>query len=306
MRLSMQIQYTVSKTEVILLGERRQVYGFQHVFMDLQGSLLIRPFHAKSLFKNYENSRPKGPSMTHRSILQEGKNCWRIGKAKRLSFLIDADAYYRAFVKAVDHARHTVYISGWDIDSRVRLIRSTKNDTPHNISLGAYLNQKAIETPNLNIYILCWDFSFIYALEREWFSSVKFEWQAHACLPFRLDDDHPAVASHHQKFVVVDDSLSFCGGIDLTKDRWGTSQHHRRDSRRVDPDGRSYTAFHDVQIAADGDVAADLGALFRKRWAYATGQHLVPVEGKTEIDWPHNSDPDLNNVCTTLARTYPA
>jgi len=244
--------------------------------------------------------------MDHGNILKEGRNCWRIEKTDRLSFLVDADAYYRAFVDAVDQAQHAVYISGWDIDSRVRLIRSSENESGRDISLGQYLNQKAVGTPGLNIYILCWDFSVIYALEREWLSSLKFEWNRHHRIHFFLDDEHPAGASHHQKFVVVDDMLAFSGGIDLTKNRWDTSAHDPEDPRRIDPNGKAYSTFHDVQTVADTHLANDLGDLFRERWFYATGIQLDSVERKTKPNWPLESSPHLTNVQAAVARTYPS
>ncbi|MCG6879015.1 MAG: VTT domain-containing protein [Deltaproteobacteria bacterium] len=244
--------------------------------------------------------------MEHGNILKEGRNCQRIEKTDRLSFLVDADAYYKAFVDAVDQAQHAVYISGWDIDSRVRLIRSSKDDSGQDISLGHYLNQKAVATPGLNIYILCWDFSVIYALEREWLSSLKFEWNRHHRIHFFLDDEHPAGASHHQKFVVVDDMLAFSGGIDLTKNRWDTPAHDPEDPRRIDPNGKAYSTFHDVQTVADAHLANDLGDLFRERWFYATGVQLDPVERKTKPHWPLEASPHLTNVQAAIARTYPS
>ena len=54
-------------------------------------------------------------------VLREQENCWRIVRAPRAAFLIDADAYFTAFRQAVSRARDSVYILGWDIDSRVQL-----------------------------------------------------------------------------------------------------------------------------------------------------------------------------------------
>ena len=40
-----------------------------------------------------------------------------------------------------------------------------------------------------------------------------------------LADDMRKAASHHQKIVVIDDCLAFCGGIDMTSARWDTREH---------------------------------------------------------------------------------
>ncbi|MDY6901599.1 MAG: AAA family ATPase, partial [Cyanobacteriota bacterium] len=39
---------------------------------------------------------------------------------------------------------------------------------------------------------------------------------------FVMDDEHPIGASQHQKIVVIDDTVAFSGGIDLTEKRWDT------------------------------------------------------------------------------------
>ena len=55
-------------------------------------------------------------------ILEAGRNCWRIERANRLSFLIDGAAYFSAVREAIANAQRSVFILGWDIDSRIRLV----------------------------------------------------------------------------------------------------------------------------------------------------------------------------------------
>ncbi|MFD0464813.1 hypothetical protein ACFQY9_26225 [Microvirga aerilata] len=40
-----------------------------------------------------------------------------------------------------------------------------------------------------------------------------------------MDGAHPPGAAHHHKIVVIDDAVAFCGGIDMTGDRWDTPEH---------------------------------------------------------------------------------
>ncbi len=204
----------------------------------------------------------------------------------------------------MDQAEEAIYICGWDIDSRVRLIRDGK-DRP-GIQLGAYINEKTRSTPGLNVYILCWDFSFIYTLERELLGVVKLGRKTHERIHFHLDDEHPAGASHHQKFVVVDDAIAFCGGMDLTKNRWDTPRHRSEDPLRKNPDGKSYTPFHDIQMAVDAEPAAFLGGLFRRRWLWVTGMRLKPVHRGHAVSWPQEIDPHMTGARIGIARTHPA
>ena len=142
----------------------------------------------------------------------------------------------------------------------------------------------------------------IFMLERELFTNYKLGWKTHGRIHFQLDGDHPIGASHHQKIVVVDNSLAFVGGIDLTKSRWDTSEHIMNDPRRSDPDGTLYLPFHDVQMLVDGPAAAALGDIFRKRWLNATGQRLDADQIRDDLSWPADRPPDLRDVQVAIAR----
>ena len=62
----------------------------------------------------------------HQKALAEGKNCWRIARADRVAFLIDGASYFAAFASAVERAKRSVLIVGWDFDSRIQLQHDEK------------------------------------------------------------------------------------------------------------------------------------------------------------------------------------
>ena len=99
----------------------------------------------------------------------------------------------------------------------------------------------------------------------------------------KLDGAHPPGASHHQKIVVIDDSLAFCGGIDMTGDRWDTREHRDDEPRRITPGGAPYAPWHDATTAIEGPAAAALGELARDRWRRAGGAALAPVTGRHRL-----------------------
>jgi phosphatidylserine/phosphatidylglycerophosphate/cardiolipin synthase-like enzyme/uncharacterized membrane protein YdjX (TVP38/TMEM64 family) len=237
-------------------------------------------------------------------LLVPGRNCWRIEHARRLAFLIDGAAYFKALRSSIARARRSVYILGWDIDSRIRLVPQGANDSLPE-ELGDFLNEVVKRQRGLRMYVLTWDFAMVFALDREWLPIYKLDWRTHRRLQFRLDDRHPLGASHHQKVVVVDDEVAFVGGLDLTHCRWDTPAHGCDEPGRCDPDGAPYRPYHDVQAVVDGAAARALGDLCRDRWQRATGQQLRSTDRTDHDPWPRGVDPDLTNVEVAIARTDP-
>lgn len=245
------------------------------------------------------------------NILIPGRNCWQTAKASRLSVLVDADAYYRAFADAARQAQRQIIILGWDIDSRLELTRPADPGDPLPNRLGPFLDKLAHLTPDLNIYILEWDFSIIYALEREVLTRVSFGARTHKRVHFKLDAEHPVGASQHQKIVVIDDAVAFCGGLDFAEGRWDTPDHLAKNPLRRTHDGKPYPPFHDVHTVLAGDAAKALGDLARERWRTATGKRLKPVTNReanvidgAEIPWPRDVGIELRNVDIGIARTF--
>jgi phosphatidylserine/phosphatidylglycerophosphate/cardiolipin synthase-like enzyme/uncharacterized membrane protein YdjX (TVP38/TMEM64 family) len=243
--------------------------------------------------------------MTQPRLLVEGRNCWRIAQARRVAFLIDGAAYFAAFAAAAEQAQESIFIIGWDVDSRLRLGHHDGLRTLP-VEFGDFLNALVSGRRRLHVYILDWDFAMLFALEREPLPMLQLGRRTHRRVHFRMDGKHPIGASHHQKIVVVDDAIAFVGGIDLAIRRWDTPEHRADDPRRVDPRGQLYPQVHDIQMAVDGEAAAALGELVRERWRRATGRHIGTVhEGKSD-PWPRFLTPDLENVSVAISRTEPA
>lgn len=238
-------------------------------------------------------------------LLEPGRNCWRLERAGRMAVLVDAEAYFSAVREALRRARRRIMILGWDIDSRTLLVPGGANDG-YPEPLGEFLDALVRERRGLDCYVLTWDFAMLFALEREWAPVYKLDRSTHRRLRFRLDDQHPLGGSHHQKVVVIDDQVAFVGGIDLTKCRWDSTEHRVDDPLRVDPAGKPYAGFHDVQSVVDGDAAAALGELARMRWADATGEWLRPLEPVRHDAWPQQVEPEFGPVDVAIVRTVPA
>ncbi|QQX88211.1 VTT domain-containing protein [Cupriavidus necator] len=234
---------------------------------------------------------------------EPGRNCWCVEPCQRFAMLVDADAYFRALREALPRAEHTIFILGWDIDSRMELVpQGAQDGLP--AGLRDFLCALADQRPELRIYILSWDYAMVMAMEREWLPSASAHWQAHRHLSFRLDGNHPPGASHHQKVVVIDNKLAFVGGLDLTLRRWDDNCHAPGAPLRV-AEGKPYPPFHDVQCALDGPAAAALGTLCAARWLRASGSQPRPVAATSSDPWPPGLAPELTDVRVAIARTMP-
>ena len=252
-------------------------------------------------------------------IVQPGKNCWRVDRADRFRCVQDAADYFRLVRQALLRARETVFILGWDILASVDLepagangssipLESAQDDAAAApTTLGDLLAFIAQRRPELHCYVLIWDYAALYALERDPFSRVRLGWNTPAHVRFAFDDCHPIGGSHHQKIVVVDDRLAFCGGIDLTGHRWDTSAHRPEEPARTSPlGGDQYGPYHEVQAMMTGPIAAALGVLARDRWRVFGEEAMPPVQPATADLWPRNLAPDLTDVDVAIARTIPA
>lgn len=239
------------------------------------------------------------------ALLEKGVTCWRIERAGRLAPIVDAAAYFKLVREALLCAQHSVIFIGWEFDTRIKLDPDApRSDLPE--KLGPFLSALIDRRPELRIRVLQWNLGMLAMLVRGATPRHVLNWISRKRFQFRLDSAHPLGAAHHQKIIVIDDALAFCGGIDMTDDRWDTSDHNDDDPRRVRPSGRAYGAFHDATMAVDGPAAAALGELARERWRRATNEQIAAPPLTVRELWPAGLVPLLRNVNVGISRTEPA
>lgn len=237
------------------------------------------------------------------AILQRGRNAWRIEHADRVAVLIDGAPFFRAVREALLKARRSVFIIGWDLHSQTRLVGDSDPDDGYPVTLADFLSAIVRERPKLIVRLLLWDYSVLYANERELFPRITLGWKTPDRVRFALDDAVPFGSSQHQKLVIVDDSVAFSGGLDVTIRRWDTSEHRLDNPIRVDPAGKPYRPFHDVQAVVDGSAARALGGIARARWMCATGERIQT--SRTIDAWPDSAEPHFTDIAVGIARTQP-
>lgn len=212
--------------------------------------------------------------MSTRGIIRPGRNCRVLKEVDSTGVLIDGRDYYRVFYHAARQARNYILISGWQFDSGVRLLRGDDHkDAGEETRFLNFLNTLCEKNPGLRIYILAWNFSYIFILNREWMQKRIFS-RANPRISFYFDSRHAFAASQHQKFVVIDGYASFVGGMDICSSRWDDRRHDLNNPYRVDAGGRSYGPYHDVNSYVTGPAVEALTGIFRSRWLDTTGEKL--------------------------------
>jgi phosphatidylserine/phosphatidylglycerophosphate/cardiolipin synthase-like enzyme len=169
----------------------------------------------------------------------------------------------------------------------------------------------ACARPELDVRLLIWRSAFPIAAQQEFFPHKARQWFKNTPVKFRLDDQVPFGACHHQKVLVIDDCVAFVGGGDFGVDRWDSTGHRDNDVRRIMPGGARHGPRHETMMLVDGEAARALGDLARRRWVHAGLQPPAPVDpADRDLDrhdpWPHMIAPQWREARIAIARTEPA
>lgn len=144
-------------------------------------------------------------------LLRPGKTCWRIEKAGRLAVIVDAADYFIALREAMQKAQHSILMIGWEFDTRIALDpRIDGGEVPNH--LGKFLSWLVGHRLDLKIHLLQWDVGLLGTLVRGSMPLRLADWLIGRQISLKLDHAHPSGAAHHQKIILIDDALAFCGG----------------------------------------------------------------------------------------------
>ncbi|SOD97644.1 phospholipase D-like domain-containing protein [Blastococcus haudaquaticus] len=255
-----------------------------------------------------QDARDDGRPEQGAPLLIPGETCWRVERATRFGIFVDAAGYFATLKRAVLQAERRVLFIGWDFDPRIRL-DPLGGGRPEDDRLGAVLETAVQAEPRLEIGVLQWDLGMLRALGRGLKPIVLLDRRTPDRLTFTVDTHHPVGGAHHQKIVVIDDCLVFTGGIDVTADRWDTSDHtdanpHRRRPATGRVPGRLTGPWHDATSIMTGPAARAVAELARERWQSGTGERLEPIPESRDC-WPQDVEPLLTDVDVAISRTHP-
>ena len=241
--------------------------------------------------------------------LQPGRNCWRVETADRMAVIIDGKAYFRALREALLKARRMVMMIGWDFDFEIEMLPGetgadgmAPDGFPNQV--GPFLEAIVDRRDDLDIYLLKWSGGALIA-PGGILTALQVKLMSPDQIHLAFDGRHPLGACHHQKIVVIDDSLAFCGGIDMTDGRWDDPDHLDDNPLRRLKNGDEAQPWHDASTVISGPAAAALSELARARWARA---HDAEVDEAFEPGadlWPDSIESVFHDIPLAIARTAP-
>jgi phosphatidylserine/phosphatidylglycerophosphate/cardiolipin synthase-like enzyme len=218
--------------------------------------------------------------------------------------LIDMEAYFDAAMDAMSRAKHCVHLLNWAFEANTLFHPEPGCTGKDSDRIGNFLVALA-RNPDIDVRVLCWKSAMPVAATQHFFPLMDRKAFAGAKVKFVLDGKLPIGACHHQKMIVIDDAIAFCGGGDIGPDRWDTPEHLDDNPRREKTrrDNKYFDSRHEVMGLVDGPAAAALGGLFRDRWLRATGETVPDCPPVRRPRWPGKIPPGFTDIDAGISRT---
>ncbi|KAE9606609.1 putative phospholipase D [Lupinus albus] len=246
---------------------------------------------------------------------------------------------------AITEAHHMIYLVGWSIYHKIKLVREPTRPLPRggDLTLGDLLKYKSEE--GVRVLLLVWDdktshdklfFKSTGVMQTHDEETKKFfkhssvmcvlaPRYASSKLSFLKQQVVGTVFTHHQKCVIVDTQASgnnrkitaFIGGLDLCDGRYDTPEHRLfRDLDTVflgDFHNPTFPAgtrvprqpWHDLHCRIDGPAAYDVLINFEQRWRKSTKWREFAIIFKKVSHWHDDALIRIGRISWILSPSIP-
>ncbi|OIW11063.1 hypothetical protein TanjilG_22870 [Lupinus angustifolius] len=246
---------------------------------------------------------------------------------------------------AISEAHHMVYLVGWSIYHKIKLVREPTRPLPRggDLTLGELLKYKSEE--GVRVLLLIWDDKTSH--DKIFFKSAGvmqthdeetrkfFKHSSVMCvlapryasskMSFLKQQVVGTVFTHHQKCVIVDTQASgnnrkitsFIGGLDICDGRYDTPEHRLfRDLDTVfsgDFHNPTFPAgtrvprqpWHDLHCRIDGPAAYDVLINFEQRWRKSTKWKEFAIIFKKTSHWHDDALIRIERISWILSPSIP-
>lgn len=210
----------------------------------------------------------------------------------KVAIFIDGEEMFSALYRDLVNAKKQIWIAGLDIWPYLILIRDSSSKQS-STKLAGVLRWVSQENPEIQIRVLIYEPSRVQQTKIKSAVPVKEKLESiitSSGLQVRLDstvtgtrimEKIPIIGpswsglagAAHQKMVVIDGKVGYCGGLDLSHGRWDTPDHYYGDKRKdKDKKGNPALPWHDVHARIVGPAVWDLQLNFLQRWFYSDSE----------------------------------
>lgn len=208
-------------------------------------------------------------------------------------FTVDGQETFKLMYEKIHLAKTSVHIANYDLDPALKFVRNSDvldhHDSNHRheaYPLQDLLVEKAKE--GVEVKIIVWEPRLVLRIlpgadergidgradEVNVINEIAERYGISKKLMLRIDSSAPTLTSaHHEKIVIIDNKIAFCGGLDLSNGKWDTSSHEYDNPLR---DANS-EPWHDVHAMVTGPVVWDLVYHFHQRWYYSESKNVKKV-----------------------------
>jgi phosphatidylserine/phosphatidylglycerophosphate/cardiolipin synthase-like enzyme len=209
----------------------------------------------------------------------DGASFWstraHVRPGNAVDVLVDGAAALAEMETAIRGAQTSVHIAGWHASPDFKLTRG-----PGAMPLRDLLADAAERVP---VRLLLWAGPPVPVFQptRGMVEKARDDFVRDSLVRCALDRRERTLHCHHEKIIVIDDTVAFVGGIDLT-----ALQGDRHDDPTHPP--RPPLGWHDAATRLRGPAVADVARHFCERWAAVTGESLPwpaapPVAGNSDV-----------------------